>query len=174
MYYSVDEALLFNSGYDANLSIFSSLPDKSDVVVFDEYIHASARDGMRLSQVPASSMFPFKHNSPESLRHVLERLLQSYPGIVAGKTHVFVAVESLYSMDGDFGPLQEIADVCEILPVHTRHLIVDEAHSVGCFGVEGKGLVSMMNLEDKYEIRVHTFSKALANMGGELDKYVTA
>jgi 8-amino-7-oxononanoate synthase len=167
-FYNAQEALIFNSGYDANLSVFSCLPRKGDVIVFDQYVHASARDGMRLS--PARfSLVPFEHNSPDALRNVLTKVLADNKGVRNGTAKVFIALESLYSMDGDFAPLAELVAVCEELLPHPsmRHLVIDEAHSVGSFGASGWGLVSLLGLEEKFDIRVHTFSKGLANMGGE-------
>jgi 8-amino-7-oxononanoate synthase len=159
--YAYDEALLYNSGYDANLSVFSGLPVAGDVFVFDQFAHASMRDGMRLSAC-AAAQFPFAHNSPEALRAVLHKVLDERPEILAGHSKVFIAVDALYSMDGDFAPLAEIVDVLdELLPRTARVLVVDEAHSVGCFGRQGRGIVDLLGLEDKVDIIVHTYSKAL-------------
>jgi 8-amino-7-oxononanoate synthase len=166
-FYNSKEALLFNSGYDANLSVFSTLPAKGDILVFDEFVHASAIDGMRLSATH-SNMYPFQHNSPQSLRNVLNEIIGAFPDVQTGKVKVFIAIETLYSMNGDFAPILELIAVCEeLLPIRdSRHIIVDEAHTVGAIGSRGRGLISELGLEDKVDVRVQTFSKALGNMGG--------
>jgi 8-amino-7-oxononanoate synthase len=156
--------LLVNSGYDANVGIFSCLPQPGDIVVYDELIHASVHDGMKASR--ASSTVLFAHNSVPDLKKVLESvILKSSAGL---PLNVFVAVESVYSMDGDLAPLGEIADLIEALfPSKNAHLIVDEAHATGLYGDKGRGRVCELGLEDRVFVRLHTFGKALACNGGK-------
>jgi 8-amino-7-oxononanoate synthase len=144
-----EAALIFNSGYDANLGLFSSLPQKADTILYDEYVHASVRDGIRLSFANA---FSFRHNDLEDLKKKLQK--------TAGT--IFVAVESLYSMDGDLAPLMEISQLCKEF---NALLIVDEAHSGGVFGEEGKGLCRESGVADSVFIRVFTFGKAYGAHG---------
>lgn len=148
-FYGSEAALIFNSGYDANLGLFSSVPQRGDTILYDELIHASVRDGIRLSHAKA---FSFNHNDTEDLKRKLER----------SEGTVFVAVESLYSMDGDLSPLKEIAAIC-------RHfnalLIVDEAHSGGIFGREGRGLCEELAISNLVFARLITFGKAYGTHG---------
>jgi 8-amino-7-oxononanoate synthase len=147
-FHRAETALIFNSGYDANVGLFSSLGRNVKYIVYDELIHASVHDGMRLSK---ANLIPFKHNDVSSLDEVLSSL----------QGDVIVAVESLYSMEGDLAPLVEL---CGIIEKHSCDVIVDEAHAVGLFG-EGRGRVSELGLEDKVFARLVTFSKALGCHG---------
>ncbi|CAK5278337.1 unnamed protein product [Mycena citricolor] len=157
-------ALLFNSGFDANVGLFSCLPQPGDVVVYDEYIHASVHDGMRASRCAARHAFA--HNSVSALRGVLAECLEERPDVRDGQASVFVAVESLYSMDGTFSPLTEIVGLLEeLFPHGNAYLIVDEAHSTGLYGPQGRGRVIELGLEDKVLARLYTFGKALAATG---------
>ena len=147
-----DEALIFNSGYDANLGIFSSVPKKGDVLIMDEFIHACIIDGARLS---GAFRERFKHNNLDSLKEKLTLASKN-------QGNIFVAIESLYSMDGDFAPLTEMAILCEEFGAN---LIVDEAHSTGIYGLSGKGRISELGLEKKVFARIFTFGKALGVHG---------
>lgn len=142
-------ALLFNSGYDANLGLFSCIARKEDTIITDELIHASIIDGCRLSY---ATRYRFAHNDAADLEKKLQK----------AKGNVFVAVESVYSMDGDMAPLPEIAALCDR---YQAHLIVDEAHSTGIFGLQGRGLVNHYGLEEAVFARVHTFGKAMGCHG---------
>ncbi|MBN8696732.1 MAG: pyridoxal phosphate-dependent aminotransferase family protein [Bacteroidetes bacterium] len=148
-FHGAESGLIFNSGYDANVGLFSAIAQKGDTIIYDELIHASMHDGIKLS---GASAFIFKHNDIE---HLKERL-----SIAEGK--VFVAVESIYSMDGDQAPLAQIVELCEL---HNAHLIVDEAHATGITANCGKGVVQLLGLEDRVFARVHTFGKALGVHG---------
>ena len=154
-----------NSGFDANVGLFSCLPQPRDVIVYDEFIHASVHDGMRLSR--AGRKIAFAHNSADALMSVIEQLIDSDEAIVTGHRNVFIAVEAVYSMDGDVAPLKDIVHVIQkLLPLGNGHLIVDEAHSNGVLGPQGRGLVCELGLEDQTSVRLHTFGKALACNGG--------
>lgn len=148
-HFQSEAALIFNSGYDANLGLFSSLPQKGDTIIYDELVHASVRDGIRLSFAHA---FSFRHNSTQDL----EKKLQKAEGTI------FVAVESLYSMDGDLAPLKEISSLCK---AYGAFLIVDEAHSGGVFGENGFGLCHELGISEEVFIRLFTFGKAYGTHG---------
>lgn len=133
--------------------------------MYDEHIHASVHDGMRTSRA-RDSLFSFAHNSVPTLRLVFENLFVERPGLLAGKGSVFVAVESLYSMDGTFSPLCEIVALLdELFPRRNGYLVVDEAHATGIYGPEGRGCVAQLGLEKRVLARLHTFGKALAATG---------
>ena len=139
-FFQSEAALVFNSGYDANIGLFSSVPQKGDTVIYDALIHASIRDGIRLS---LAKSYSFAHND----LHDLEKKLTRSEG------SVFVAVESLYSMDGDICLLDEVINLCA---KYNAYLIVDEAHAVGVFGEDGKGL----SYQKEVFARIVTFGKA--------------
>ncbi|WP_345952521.1 8-amino-7-oxononanoate synthase [Mucilaginibacter sp. PAMB04168] len=145
-YHKAEAALFFNSGYDANLGILSSLPQRGDTVIHDELAHASIIDGIRLSH---ANRYSFNHNNLEGLAGKLK----------SAKGICYVVVESVYSMDGDLAPLADIVTLCK---AHNASLIVDEAHALGVFD---KGLVNQMNLQDDVFARVVTFGKALGTHG---------
>jgi 8-amino-7-oxononanoate synthase len=148
-FFEAESALIFNSGYDANIGLLSSLPQKGDTVIYDELIHASIRDGIRLSNAKS---FKFKHNDLEDLKAKISK----------SEGELFLVVESVYSMDGDFAPLKEVVDICNKSKVK---LIVDEAHSGGIFGVGGRGLVVELGLQNDVFARVLTFGKAYGAHG---------
>ena len=152
-FYKTEAALLFNSGYDANLGLLACLPQRGDVLLTDELIHASMIDGARLSY---ATRYRFRHNDLADLAEKLE--------LVANETEgqVFVAVESVYSMDGDLAPLCNLCDLCE---EYGAALLVDEAHATGIYGPGGEGLVVAMGLQDRVLARLHTFGKALGVHG---------
>jgi 8-amino-7-oxononanoate synthase len=164
-FHHAEKGLLCNSGFDANAGLFSCLPQPGDAIIYDEFIHASVHDGMRLSR--AGQRLAFAHNSAAALNATLDELLRSDGETKAGRRNVFIAVEAVYSMDGDVAPLKEIVRVMrELLPLGNGHLIVDEAHSNGVLGPQGRGLVCELGLEKEVSVRLHTFGKALACNGG--------
>ena len=148
-YHKAETGLIFNSGYDANLGFFASVPQFNDLVLFDEAVHASIRDGLKLTRAQTAS---FRHNDLDDLK---SRLNSSYENI-------YIAVESVYSMDGDFAPLREIVDLCKI---YGTHLVVDEAHATGLFGPKGEGRIVELGLQEDCFARMHTFGKALGCHG---------
>ncbi len=149
-FHEAEAGLLFNSGYDANVGLFSSIAKKEDTLICDELIHASIIDGCRLSY---ANRFRFAHNDTEDLEKKLKN---------TGKGNVFVAVESVYSMDGDMAPLNDIVALCKR---YEANLIVDEAHATGVFGRQGRGLVHELGLQADVFARVHTFGKAIGSHG---------
>ncbi|KAM5544675.1 hypothetical protein V8D89_001573 [Ganoderma adspersum] len=167
-FFGAPAALFCNSGYDANIAFWRSVPQAGDAIVFDELVHASTRDGMAACRAKGA-MYPFKHNSAESFRECLLGVLRAHPAIAAGKATVFVAVEGLYSMDGDFAPLPEIVRVTdELVPRACGHIMVDEAHSTGLYGPQGRGLVAALGLSGRIDTVLHTFGKARAASGAVL------
>lgn len=149
VFHKTEAALFYNSGYTANLGLFSALPYRGDTILYDELIHASIRDGMQLSRAKSYS---FKHNDLVALEKRLEK----------AEGNIYVAVESVYSMDGDMAPLKEMALLCQ---KYDAALIVDEAHSNGIFGENGRGLVNELGLEKDVFARVMTFGKAIGSHG---------
>ena len=145
-------ALLFGSGYAANTGIFSCLAGTGDTLVLDELIHASMIDGARLSK---ADRIIFKHNDLGSLEQALTQ----------AKGTKVVGIESVYSMDGDVAALADIVDLAERFDAS---VIVDEAHSTGILGPDGRGLVVAEGLEDRIFARVHTFGKALGLHGAAI------
>lgn len=148
-YHSAPAGLFFNSGYDANIGLLSSVPKRGDTILSDELNHASLIDGCRLS---LAQRFKFKHNDVADLREKLKH----------AKGSLFVVVESVYSMDGDLAPLLAMSLLCE---EYNANLIVDEAHATGIFGSKGEGLVAQLNLENKVFARIVTFGKAIGTHG---------
>ncbi|KAG0705835.1 PLP-dependent transferase [Suillus ampliporus] len=168
-FFGAEKALLFNSGFDANVAFFSAIPQPGDVVLYDEHIHASVHDGMGASRVDSSSLIKFPHNSVAALKRSLRKLLHEQDDLRDGKASAFVAVESLYSMDGTFAPLHEIVQcVEEMLPRKNGYVIVDEAHATGIYGPQGRGMVAALGLEGRVLARLHTFGKALAGSGAAI------
>ncbi|GAB9470536.1 8-amino-7-oxononanoate synthase [Globisporangium polare] len=168
-FYNSEAALLFNSGYSANLGVLSSVPQADDVVLFDELIHNSCHEGMRLSRAYAKgNAHAFKHNDLVDLAAKLEEATSLTKNDRRAKENhgcVFVVVESLYSMDGDVAPLKAMTDLCER---HGAFLIVDEAHGTGVYGPRGSGLVRELGLDAKPDVvscRVYTFGKAMGCHG---------
>lgn len=144
-----EAALVFPSGYAANTGFFSAVPQRGDTVYYDEAIHASIKDGIRLSFAKA---YPFRHNSPDELRRKFRHATGS----------AYVVVEGLYSMDGDLAPLADLAALCQ---EKGAYLVVDEAHSNGLYGPTGEGLVVEQGLEEQVFARIVTFGKALGSHG---------
>ncbi|OTA56240.1 PLP-dependent transferase [Hypoxylon sp. EC38] len=185
-FHNAEAALLFTSAYDANSGLFGCVPQPGDVIVYDELIHASVHEGMRLSR--ATKRIPFSHDSiseshhgrstdkgvgqpgtqsrTRSLDEVLRQLSRD-ERISSCKTNVFICVEGLYSMDGDVPLLKELVETVDRhLPSRNSYIIVDEAHSVGVFGDNGRGLVCQLGLEDRIWARVLGFGKAVGCAGG--------
>ncbi|KAI0749973.1 PLP-dependent transferase [Daedaleopsis nitida] len=168
---SATAACLFNSGYDGNLAFFGTVPQKGDAVVFDELVHASIRDGLHASPhlKTAGALYPFKHNSVESFRERVQHALKRHPNIAAGKGTLFIAVETLYSMDGDYAPLRQIFDASdELIPKGCAHILVDEAHTSGLYGPDGRGLLFDLGLQGRVQSVIHTFSKVWGMSGSIL------
>ncbi len=155
-----ESALVFSSGYSANVGFFSSLPKRGDVILYDDLVHASIRDGIRLSY---ANSFSFVHNDYEDLKNKLEKHKDK---------NIFVAIESVYSMDGDSPDFEKIR---KLKSQFEFHLVVDEAHTFGLFGNQGIGLVQYLGFQNIVDSIVVTFGKAMgcdgaAVLGSELIK----
>jgi 8-amino-7-oxononanoate synthase len=146
-------AIIFSTGYQANLSLIGGLCGAGDVILVDRDSHASIYDATRQT---AAQVIGFRHNSAESLRKKLERLPRQ------GRNRL-VVVEGLYSIRGDVAPLRDIIDVCR---AHGAYILVDEAHSLGTYGPTGLGCAEDQGVLDEVDFVVGTFSKSLAGIGG--------
>jgi 8-amino-7-oxononanoate synthase len=157
-FHQSEKALIFNSGYDANVGFFSSVPQKGDLILYDELCHASIRDGIQLSNAKS---YKFKHNDFENL----ERLILKPTTNNQQPTTIYIVTETVFSMDGDCPNMEELVAISE---KHNCHLVVDEAHSLGVFGENGQGLVQMLNLQDRIFARIMTFGKGLGCHGAAI------
>lgn len=153
-FHGAQAGLLFSSGYAANSGLFAAIAGLGDTLLTDELIHASAVDGVRLSK---ASRQVFRHNDPDDLA---KKLAAARAASAEGS--IFVGIESLYSMNGDFAPLAEMVSVCER---YDASLIVDEAHSNGLTGPRGAGSVVAQGLQHSVFARLHTFGKGLGLHG---------
>ncbi|GGC82793.1 8-amino-7-oxononanoate synthase [Flavobacterium lutivivi] len=154
-FHQSESALIFNSGYDANIGFFSSIPQRNDIILYDELCHASIRDGIQMSNAKA---YKFQHNNLEDL----ERILQKYHTELV---EVYIVTETVFSMDGDSPNLEELVILCE---KHNCFLVVDEAHALGVFGEYGQGLVQFHGLQEKVFARIMTFGKGLGCHGAAI------
>lgn len=145
-----EAALVFPSGYSANLGVIAGLMRSGDLIVTDQYAHASIVDGIILSKAKVRY---FRHNREADL----DRKLKGFPG------KKLVIVEGVYSMDGDLANLPEIVTVCRS---HGARIMIDEAHSTFLFGANGRGVAEHFGLEDEIDIHFGTFSKTLGGIGG--------
>lgn len=153
-------ALLFNSGYDANLAFFGAVPGPRDAIILDELIHASVHDGSRSSR--AAARITFRHNDPASLRSTIRQALNIVPG------SILVGIESVYSMDGDLAPLEEFLDVIAAYRITSERdifLVVDEAHSGGLYGKNGGGMAMKYASDHGLLARLITYGKAYGSHG---------
>ena len=153
-----ESALIFNSGYDANVGFFSAVPQRNDVILFDELAHASIRDGIQLSNAKS---YKFQHNDFEDLERIILKLSTDNQQLLT----IFVVTESVFSMDGDTPNLEKLVQICE---KHNCYLVVDEAHALGVFGDHGEGLVQMLGLQDSVFARIMTFGKGLGCHGAAI------
>lgn len=152
-FFGAESALFFSTGFAANLALLATLPQREDIIFHDALIHASAHDGMRLSRAPYRE---FAHNDMPALEHAIVAWRRE------GNTGTpWIAVESLYSMDGDAAPLQELAALADR---HRAMLLIDEAHATGIFGPNGIGLAGDLH-HSANVITLHTLGKALGSEG---------
>jgi 8-amino-7-oxononanoate synthase len=151
LFHQSESALLFGSGFEANLGLLSCIPQEGDVIFCDKLIHASLIDGLKLNKVEKRI---FKHNNIKDLIHLLEQ----YPK----ETPKWIIVESIYSMDGDEAPLEELI---QIKNQYNAEIIVDEAHSGGIYGLQGEGKCVELGCESEIFARIITFGKAWGNAG---------
>jgi 8-amino-7-oxononanoate synthase len=151
-------ALIFNSGYDANVGFFSAVPQKGDFILYDEYCHASIRDGIQLSNAKA---YKFQHNDYEDLQRLLEKC-NTERSQSDFDMEIYIATESVFSMDGDCPDFEKILSLSE---KHKALVVVDEAHALGVFGVTGEGFIQSQHLQNKIFARIMTFGKGLGCHG---------
>lgn len=157
-FHNSESALVFNSGYDANVGFFSAVPQRGDVILYDEFIHASIRDGIKLSNAKA---YKFKHNDLVDL----EKKCQTERSRSQKETFIYIVTESVFSMDGDSPDLEAL---CKISKKQNAFLIVDEAHAIGIFGHNGSGEIQRLGLENNVFARIVTFGKAIGCHGAAI------
>ncbi|MDT0649133.1 aminotransferase class I/II-fold pyridoxal phosphate-dependent enzyme [Autumnicola edwardsiae] len=154
-FHNTEAALIFNSGYDANIGLFSSVPQRGDFVFYDELVHASIRDGIKMSN---AKPYSFRHNNLEDLKSKIGRLETK-------NSAVFIVTESVFSMDGDSPELKSLSNYAS---ENNFFLIVDEAHATGVFGQKGEGLVQELGLEHAVFARIVTFGKGMGCHGAAI------
>ena len=152
-FFRAEAALFFGSGFMANVAIFSTLPQRGDLIVYDALVHASVHDGMRASK---ATCVEARHNDPQSFEDAIAAWRAA-----GGDGTPWLAVESLYSMDGDRAPL---ADLVALADRHQAVLVIDEAHATGVYGPEGRGLGAQFEGRENV-VSLHTCGKALGVMG---------
>ena len=157
-FHGFESALILSSGFSANSGLLKSIASKNDTIIYDSLSHASIVDGAKESN--AKHTWSFAHNDVTDLEAKIKNAQQLAP-----ETQIFVVTESVFSMDGDFAPLTEIAEACQ---TYGAYLIVDEAHALGLFGKNGNGRVYELGLEDKVFAVIVTFGKALGSHGAAI------
>ena len=151
-FFGAEAALFMSTGYLANLAVFTALTARGDKIIFDEYVHASAKEGIHASPAKFSK---FTHNNAGACEDAVKRARDR------GAKNIWIAVESVYSMDGDIAPLAELMDIANR---YDAYLIVDEAHATGVYGPSGRGLSAVFEGAENL-IAVHTCGKALGQAG---------
>ena len=149
-FHGAETALIFNSGYDANIGFFGAVPQRNDVILYDELSHASIRDGIKMSNAKS---YKFNHNDFEDL----EQLILKFRG-----ANIYIVTESVFSMDGDSPNLEELVILSE---KYNCYLVIDEAHTIGVFGDKGEGLLQYLELQNRIFARIMTFGKGLGCHG---------
>lgn len=152
-FHDSETALIFNSGYDANVGFFSAVPQRNDVILYDELSHASIRDGISMSNAKS---YKFNHNDFEDL----ERLIKKFPAV-----NIYIVTETVFSMDGDSPNLEELVLLSE---KYNCYLVVDEAHTLGVFGDKGEGLIQDLQSHNRIFARIMTFGKGLGCHGAAI------
>jgi len=151
-YYEKDHCILFTTGYQANVGFISAIAGRDDYILIDADSHASIYDGCKLGD---ATIIRFKHNDPENLDKKLARL--------PADANRLVIVEGVYSMLGDLAPIKEFVAVTK---KHGAAIMVDEAHSMGIFGENGRGVCEQEGVEDDVDFIIGTFSKSVGTIGG--------
>ena len=152
-YFGAESALFFGGGFLANTALLSTLPQRGDLIVHDELIHASAHEGMRSSKAETVKA---RHNDPQAFEDAISAWRAT-----GGSGQPWIAVESLYSMDGDRAPLDQLSEVARR---YDAMLLIDEAHATGVFGPSGRGLGAALEGQSNV-VSLHTCGKALGVMG---------
>lgn len=153
-FHQAEAAVVFNSGYDANVGFLSAVPQKGDFILYDEFSHASIRDGLQLS---LAKSYKFRHNDLEHLEDLLKKFS-------AGDTEIYIVTESVFSMDGDSPDLEKLEKLSEKFDAR---LVIDEAHATGVFGKNGEGLLQHENIKNCFA-HICTFGKALGCHGAAI------
>ena len=156
-YHGSESALVFNSGYDGNIGFFSSVPQRSDIVLYDELAHASIRDGIQMGHAKS---YKFAHNDLQDL----EQKIMAFRAQSRSEMEIYVVTESIFSMDGDSPDLRSLTILCK---EQNCFLVVDEAHATGIFG-QGRDLVSQLGLQKEVFARLITFGKAIGCHGAAI------
>lgn len=169
-FHQSEAALIFNSGYDANVGFFSAVPQRNDIILYDELCHASIRDGIQMSHAKS---YKFQHNDYEDLEVLLIKFQTSNSELVEGQLPtsssllptIYIVTESVFSMDGDVPNMEILVQLSE---KYNALLVVDEAHALGVFGDKGEGLVQLQQLQYKIFARIMTFGKGLGCHGAAI------
>ena len=151
-FHKSEAALIFNSGYDANVGFLSTVPQRNDLILYDELCHASIRDGIQMSNAKS---FKFSHNDLEELKKLILKFTTE-------TNEIYIITESVFSMDGDAPNLEKLAQLSD---EHDCLLVIDEAHALGVFGEKGEGLVQSIGLQDRFFARIMTYGKGLGCHG---------
>jgi len=154
-FHQSESALIFNSGYDANVGFFSSVPQKGDFILYDELSHASIRDGIQLSNAKS---YKFKHNDLDDLEQLILRIQKKH-------SEIYIVTESVFSMDGDTPHLKELVQLSN---KYNCYLVVDEAHAMGVFGLNGEGILQLEEIQNNVFARIITFGKGLGCHGAAI------
>lgn len=154
-FHQAESALIFNSGYDANVGFFSAVPQRNDVILFDEYVHASIRDGIKMS---FAKSYKFEHND----LHDLETLIQKNKST---ENEIYIVTESVFSMDGDSPDIEKLVAISQ---KNNCLLVIDEAHALGVFGKNGCGLIQESGFQNEIFARIMTFGKGLGCHGAAI------
>ncbi|KAK7972307.1 pyridoxal phosphate-dependent transferase [Apiospora saccharicola] len=165
-FHGAENGLLTSSAFEANVAVWTAVPRPGDVILYDALVHASTHEGIKQSL--AIDKFEFPHNSVDGFRRVLGDIFESNRLVREAKRTVLVAVESIYSMDGDVCPLQELVEVSHEFSRGQGNVqfVIDEAHSLGVIGPKGAGLVCELGLQKEIAIVVHSYGKAIGAVGG--------
>jgi 8-amino-7-oxononanoate synthase len=157
-FHQSEAALIFNSGYDANVGFFSAVPQRNDVILYDELCHASIRDGIQMSHAKS---YKFQHNDYEDLEAKISKIQTSNSEFQT----IYIVTESVFSMDGDSPNIEILVQLSEKFKVL---LVVDEAHALGVFGEKGEGVIQSQQFQNKVFARIMTFGKGLGCHGAAI------
>jgi 8-amino-7-oxononanoate synthase len=157
-FHQSEAALIFNSGYDANIGFFSAVPQRNDVILYDELCHASIRDGIQMSHAKS---YKFQHNDYEDLEAKISKIQTPNSEFQT----IYIVTESVFSMDGDSPNIETLVQLSEKFKAL---LVVDEAHALGVFGEKGVGVIQSQQLQNKVFARIMTFGKGLGCHGAAI------
>ena len=154
-FHQAESALIFNSGYDANVGFFSAVPQRNDVILFDEYVHASIRDGIKMS---FAKSYKFEHNDLNDLEILIQKNKST-------ENEIYIVTESVFSMDGDSPDIEKLVAISQ---KNNCLLVIDEAHALGVFGKNGCGLIQELGFQNEIFARIMTFGKGLGCHGAAI------